>query len=87
MTFDERETDVDGLIRAVKKAGYQAEVADERDSEHENKKREREMKGYWNKFLFSLFFSLPMLYFMLLDFFKWLPGANSLPPRISLSYP
>ncbi len=80
VTFDAAVVSPDGLIEAVKRAGYKAELVDERDSEYESRKREREMAGYFNKFLFSLAFSLPMLYFMLLDFFKWLPGANSMPP-------
>ena len=84
VTFDEGEVGVDGLIGAVKKAGYNAEVVDERDSEHEANKREKEIMGYRNRFLFSLALSLPMLYFMLLDFFKWLPGANSLPPYFAI---
>jgi Cu+-exporting ATPase len=82
--FDPGETSVDGLVNTVKKAGYKAEVADERDSEYEANKREREIKGYWNRFLFGLVLSLPMLYFMLLDFFKWLPGAGSLPPYFGI---
>ncbi len=84
VTFDEREVGVDGLIEVVKRAGYKAEVADERNSEVESKKREMEIKGYWNMFLFSLALSLPMLYFMLLDFFMWLPGAKSLPPYFGI---
>ncbi|MCG2795928.1 MAG: heavy metal translocating P-type ATPase [Actinomycetia bacterium] len=85
VTFDEGEVGVDGLINAVKKAGYKAELVDERDSEYEANKSEKEIRGYWNRFLFSLILSLPMLYFMLLDFFKWLPGAKSLPPYFGIA--
>src|SRR4030042_1206448 len=84
VTFDAAVVSPDGLIEAVKRAGYKAELVDETDSEYESRKREREMAGYFNKFLFSLAFSLPMLYFMLLDFFKWLPGANSFPPYFGI---
>jgi Cu+-exporting ATPase len=84
VTFDDGRIGVDGLIDAVKKAGYKAAVVDERDSEYEANKREKEIKGYWNRFLFGLVLSLPMFYFMLLDFFKWLPGAGSLPPYFGI---
>ncbi len=84
VTYDEGEIGIDGLVEAVRKAGFKAESVDERDSEYEADKRTRELKGYWNMFLFSLTLSLPMLYFMLLDFVKWLPGANSLPPYFGI---
>lgn len=82
--FDENELSIDNIIGAVKRAGYKAELADEKDSEFEKKKREKEITGYWKKFVFGLILSLPMLYFMLLDFFKWLPGASSLPPYFGI---
>ena len=84
VTYDGSQVSVDGLLSAVRRAGYKAAVADERDSESDATRREREIKGYWNMFVFSLVLSLPMLYFMLLDFFKWLPGANSLPPYFGI---
>ncbi|MEK9156206.1 MAG: heavy metal translocating P-type ATPase [Patescibacteria group bacterium] len=68
------------LIGAVKKAGYKAQLIDRNDTEHESAKRQRETVALWKKFRFSFTLSLPMLYFMLLDFFKWLPGAELLPP-------
>jgi len=84
VTYDPGQVDVGGLIDTVKKTGYKAEIVDERDSEFDSAKREREIKGYWNKFLFSLILSLPMFYFMLLDFFKWLPGAKTFPPYFAI---
>ncbi len=72
------------LVEAVRKAGYRAAVVGERESEQESDRREREIRSYRNRFLFSLVLSLPMLYFMLLDFFKWLPGAGSLPPYFAI---
>jgi len=45
------------LIETVKKTGYRAEVG--------SKKRKEEISHLRNRFLFSLFLSLPLLYFML----------------------
>ena len=84
VTFDENSSSVEDLIKAVKKAGYKAETIDEKDTEFERNKREAEISGYWKKFIFSLILSAPMLYFMLLDFFKWLPGASSFPPYFGI---
>ena len=39
---------------------------------------------YFKKFIISLILSLPLFYFMLLDFWSWLPGTNVLPPYIGL---
>lgn len=78
-------TPADDLLGAVKKAGYRAEMIDsEQTAATEKVKRDQSIKGLWRKFLISFVFSLPMLYFMLLDFFKWLPGAELLPPYFGI---
>lgn len=78
-------TPTNDLLGAVKKAGYRAELIDgEQAAAVEKVKREQSIKGLWHKFLISFVFSLPMLYFMLLDFFKWLPGAEVLPPYFGI---
>jgi Cu+-exporting ATPase len=82
--FDATQTSVNDLLAAVKKAGYQATVVDAKDTQFEARKRQAEIKDYWRKFLISGLLSLPMLYFMLLDFFKWLPGASGLPPYFGI---
>lgn len=84
VTYDTTKTSTNNLILAVKQAGYSAEIINEKDSEFETKKRTREINQGWQLFLFSLIFSLPMLYFMLLDFFKWLPGTTSLLPYVGI---
>jgi len=56
----------------------------EKDTEFERRKKEKEINDLWKKFLFGFIFSLPMLYFMFMDFFKWLPGGNILPPYFGL---
>ncbi|KKS33793.1 MAG: Copper-translocating P-type ATPase [Parcubacteria group bacterium GW2011_GWC2_42_12] len=82
--FDETKTSVADLIAAVKAAGYKAQMVDSKDTGFEARKRQAEITGYFKKFTISMILSLPMLYFMLLDFFKWLPGANALPPYFGI---
>lgn len=84
ITYNENSASIDDLIGAVKKAGYKAETVSDKDADFERRKRESELSSYWKRFIFSLILSLPMLYFMLLDFFKFLPGANSLPPYFGI---
>jgi len=82
--YDAAATDIKTLIAAVAKAGYKAQEVDAKDADFDRRKREVEIKGYATKFWFSFALSLPMLYFMLLDFFKWLPGAISFAPYIGI---
>lgn len=72
---------VEQLLGAVKKAGYRAESIDSEEAEvSEKATRGKAITNLRNKFLVSLGLSLPMLYFMLLDFFPALPGGKILPP-------
>lgn len=84
VVFDETEVSVEDLFGAVKKAGYSATLVDEKDPEFDRKKREGEINQLWKKFIFGLTFSLPMFYFMMLDFFPKLPGGNFLPPYFGI---
>jgi copper-(or silver)-translocating P-type ATPase len=79
ITYDESAIGPKDLVAAIKRAGYGAELVDAKDTEYDARKRDAEIKSYKNRFWVSLAFSLPMMYFMLLDFFKWLPGANFSP--------
>ena len=73
------------LVDAVKRAGYSAETLDsEAVEQHEKTKRASALLGLRNKFYMSFGFSLPMLYFMLLDFFPFLPGGDMLPPYFGI---
>ncbi|MBI4457933.1 copper-translocating P-type ATPase [Candidatus Uhrbacteria bacterium] len=67
---------------AVKAAGYRAEVADQKDREFERKKRAEEVASYKKRFLVGLVFSIPLAYFMLLDFFGWMPFRQAVLPRM-----
>jgi len=84
VVFDKNIVDLAGIIQAIKKAGYNASEIDQKDTEFERKKREAEIKNLGNKFIISLILSLPMFYFMLLDFLGWLPGGKFLPPYFGI---
>jgi len=83
VVFDEEQTNVESLIEAVSKAGYKAEFVDAKDSDHDRRKHEQETKSYFNRFWLSFAFSVPMLYFMLLDFFA-IPGKTAILPFIGI---
>jgi Cu+-exporting ATPase len=73
------------LVGAVKKAGYKAEEIDEHAGmDHAHQHHMEAEAGWKKKFFFGLALSLPLLYFMLLDFFKWLPGSESLMPYMGV---
>jgi Cu+-exporting ATPase len=84
IAYDSAVTNADNLIQAIKGAGYGAVLVDAKDAEYETRKRATEIKEYKTKFWISFFLSLPMLYFMLLDFFVWLPGGVSLTPYFGI---
>lgn len=84
VVFDENKGSVNDLVAAVKRAGYSAELAQTADSEQAKQKREADLKRLQRKLVNAMLLSLPMLYFMFLDFFKWLPGAGILPPYVGL---
>ena len=63
--FDPEKVKLEGLIEAVKAAGYGAVVSDSRDRDADKKRRFHEIHYYKKKFLWALVFSLPLLYFML----------------------
>lgn len=82
--FDKSGVVVGDLLAAVKKAGYGAEVYDGKKPEAERAKREEQIRYYRKKFFWGLALSLPMLYFMLLDFFDFLPLRGFLPPYFGI---
>jgi P-type Cu+ transporter len=70
------------LLSAVKKAGYSADIYD--DSIDNSEVRRQEVNKWRNKFLLGITLSLPMLYFMLIEFFDGLPGAATLMPYMGI---
>jgi len=67
------------LIQLVKNSGYSAEVFDEQHPEKDAIRKAKEIKAIKLKFFISLVLSLPMVYFMALDFLPSLPGKNIMP--------
>lgn len=82
VAFDGALVDERRIMSAVKDAGYRAELADQKDPEFERKKREHEIASYRKKFFIGLAFSVPLLYFMLLDFLPFLPLREFILPRM-----
>lgn len=81
--FDPAQINEEGLIAAIKSAGYGAEMRHEHghhDVEMDRKRREAEIADYRKKFFTGLILSLPMLYFMLGSFLPTLPLMSVLMP-------
>lgn len=72
------------LIRAVKKAGYAATITRSFDAAAASEKQAKEIQKLQIKFIAGLVFSLPLVYFMLLEFFPGLPGADQLMPFMGI---
>ncbi len=83
VVFDESLASSKTLMEMVAKAGYRAELVDAKDPDYERRKREKETDSYFRKFWFSLILSLPMLYFMLLDFVA-IPGKAAVLPYVGI---
>ncbi|MDD2753826.1 MAG: heavy metal translocating P-type ATPase [Candidatus Portnoybacteria bacterium] len=84
VVFDDAKTDVGALIETINKTGYDARVAPENDSDGETARQRKAIDSLRNKFILSSALSAPMLYFMLFDFIKSLPGSSVLAPYIGI---
>lgn len=84
VTHDESQAKKEDLINAVQKAGYKAMLVDQKDTEFDTKKRNEEIKNQFSKFIMSFLLSLPMIYFMLFDFFSFFPGKTLALPYIGI---
>jgi len=82
--FDPALVNEQGLIAAVKAAGYGAMVADEKDREAEKKRRLDEISSYRRKFWIGLILSLPMLGFMVLSFLPHSPLHDIVMPYMGI---
>ena len=85
VTFNPGKADAEGLIKAVKAAGYGAAVADEKDRDAEKKRREAEIVFYRTHFFVALALSTPLIYFMLLSFIPQLPFKEALEPYMGIA--
>ncbi len=86
--FDPALVNEDGLIAAVKSAGYGAEVRHEHGHhgvEMDRQRREAEIADYRKKFMTGLLLSLPMLYFMVGSFLPALPLMAVLMPYAGIA--
>ena len=84
VVFDEAQTPKESLLKAVEKTGYGATFVTDKDDGAEAAKRRAHIKNLFTKFFISFLLSIPMLYFMLMDFFKWIPGAATLFPYVGI---
>jgi len=71
------------LTLAVKRAGYKAEVPSGDPRDH-HAHHQGSIKQWKTKFLWGISLSLPLLYFMLIDFFPGLPGSDLLMPYTAI---
>lgn len=73
------------VIAAVKNAGYTAVPVNAEDRQYEQKRRGEETQSAFRKFAVSAVISLPMLYFMLLDFFPAMPQTAAVLPFVGIT--
>ncbi len=85
VTFNPRQTSEMAIIAQVKKAGYHTEVAGSANPDEDRARQHQEICSYWHKFIIGAVLSLPMLYFMFLDFFSFLPGQAFLLPLVGIT--
>ncbi len=87
VTYDPAHVHEADLIKAVKSAGYSAEVRNEHDHHGvamDKKRREQEIADYRKKFLIGLVLSAPMLGFMILSFLSDSPLHEKLMPSMGI---
>ncbi|KKR84859.1 MAG: Heavy metal translocating P-type ATPase [Candidatus Uhrbacteria bacterium GW2011_GWA2_41_10] len=84
VTFDPRQIDEEAIIAQIKKTGYEAKIAEKANPDEDRLRRHQEIQSYWRKFLIGAVLSLPMLFFMFLDFLLFLPGRTSLLPWVGI---
>lgn len=85
VSFDESVADIPTMIAAVKSAGYGAAVADEHDRDRQRKIRAEEILKFRSGFLGSLILSMPMLVFMVLNFFPDLGLTKTVAPWMGVA--
>ncbi len=84
ITYDSAVAKEEDLIKGVERTGYKASVSDPLNTKEDAEKQQAQIKGYFKKFAWSFILSMPMIYFMLFDFFKWIPGAALLLPYVGI---
>ncbi len=84
ISYDSTISKLNDLVKAVERAGYSATLETEELSKNQSIRQGQEIKSQFKKFVWSLVLSSPMIYFMLLDFFKFLPGGTFIFPYIGI---
>ncbi len=84
VVFDENAAKTEDLVAAVKKTGYGASIVQDGSQVNESAKRSKEIGHLFHLFIRSLLLSAPMLYFMLFDFFTWIPGRAATLPYMGI---
>lgn len=82
--LDNEITRVEDLIRVIEKIGYKGSISNGKSIASDQIRKAEEIDLLWKKFIFGAILSIPMLHFMLLDFFPKLPGGNFLPPYFGI---
>ncbi|MEI7792371.1 MAG: heavy metal translocating P-type ATPase [Candidatus Berkelbacteria bacterium] len=77
--YDETILNSAEIIGLIANAGYIAAEESSKISASKENSSVSEADQLRKRFLIAMFLSLPMLYFMLLDFFRWLPGGGIMP--------
>ncbi len=75
---------IPAVIEAVKKAGYSAQEVPIGDSDFMEHKHAATTTGYLRRFIISAILSLPMVYFMLMDFVVGAPFRIALLPYVGI---
>jgi len=84
ITYDKLTAKKESFIDAVKGTGYSATFTNDKDSSFEANKQKKEISLLFGRFIVSLVLSIPMIYFMLFDFFSWIPGRIFLLPFVGI---
>jgi len=82
--LDSSQSPVERLIEAVEKAGYKGSPESAEGGQSQSERQQADIKHQWNKFIVSFVLSAPMIYFMLFDFFSFIPGARLLLPFVGV---
>ena len=84
VTFNPQQSSEEAIIERIKKAGYRADVAGHANPDEDRAQQNREIHSYRVKFAIGVVLSLPMLYFMFLDFFSFIPGRAFFLPWVGI---
>lgn len=82
VVFDPYKTDVEELIEVIRRAGYDAFPSQEEKTKSTDKYRD--IYKIRRQFFISLALSLPLIYFMLLDFYPNFPGGEIIHPYMGV---